>query len=225
MADFDPAVCEFEIKYTKDQLPIPVIHGIHLHSIYQPCKEAETFITQNQGILAEKNIVLFLGLGLGYHLTAASKALTQLYGEQGFTIGVVEPNPLTLENYYRFCNHDNQNVRIFCAKDPDELYLRSDFVNFLALGPKIIPHPASFNLYQDYFKKFMAYKASDALKAIDEVIQDEGLKTYFKNSAAADLASFYQQLKTKNLQNLDYFAVAFEALTTTSPEDATWATR
>jgi hypothetical protein len=225
MADFDPQVCEFEIKYTKDQLPVPVIHGIHLHSIYQPRKEAESFIAQNQGILAEKNIILFLGLGLGYHITAASAALTKLYGEQGYTIGVIEPNPLTLENYYRFCNQDNQNLRIFCAKDPDELYLRSDFVNFLALGPKIIPHPASFNLYQDYFKKFMAYKASDNLTAIEAVIHDQNLQAYFKKSEAANLAQFYQQLKTKNLQNLDYFVLAFAALTSSASEEATWATR
>jgi hypothetical protein len=225
MADFDPQVCEFEIKYTKDQLPVPVIHGIHLHSIYQPRKEAETFIAQNQGILAEKNIVLFLGLGLGYHLTAASSVLTKLYGENGYTIGVVEPNPLTLENYYRFCNHDNQNVRIFCATDPDELYLRSDFVNFLALGPKIIPHPASFNLYQDYFKKFMAYKASEDLTAIEQVIQDPDLKKYYQNTGASNLANFHEMLKTKNLQNLDYFAVAFKALTSPAPEEASWATR
>ncbi len=225
MADFDPQMCEFEIKYTKDQLPVPVIHGIHLHSIYQPRKEAEAFIAQNQGIFAEKNIILFLGLGLGYHITAASAALTKLYGEQGYTIGVIEPNPLTLENYYRFCNNDNQNLRIFCANDPDELYLRSDFVNFLALGPKIIPHPASFNLYQDYFKKFMAYKASDALSAIEQVIHDQTLQAYFKKSDAANLAEFYQQLKTKNLQNLDYFVLAFAALTRPASEEATWATR
>lgn len=222
MADFDPNVCDFEIKYTKDQLPIPVVHGIHLHSIYQPRKEAETFIAQNQGTLAEKNIILFLGLGLGYHLAAAIPVLEQLYG-QDYLLGVIEPNQLTLENYYRFCPQDNQNIRIFCAAVPDELYLRSDFVNFLALGPKIIPHPASFNLYQDYFKKFMAYKAGTSLAEITQVVADTNLQAHLQKSSASDLQHFVQELQQKSLQDLDYFFQAFAALTTAPDEEKSWA--
>ncbi|MBP5296028.1 MAG: hypothetical protein J6Y94_01700 [Bacteriovoracaceae bacterium] len=225
MMDFDPNVCEFEIKYTKDQLPIPVVHGIHLHSIYQPRKEAETFIAQNQGTLAEKNVILFLGLGLGYHLNAAIPVLEKLYGPQGFLLGVIEPNHLTLENYYRFSPSDNQNLRIFCAAQPEELYLRSDFVNFLALGPKIIPHPASFNLYQDYFKKFMAFKASEALADIAQVVSDPGLQAYLQKSSAPDLKQFMQELDHQTLQDLDYFTLAFQALTASSSEEKSWANR
>jgi len=224
MTDFDPNVCDFEIKYTKDQLPIPVVHGIHLHSIYQPRKEAETFIAQNQGTFAEKNTILFLGLGLGYHLAAAIPVLEKLYGPNGYLLGVIEPNQLTLENYYRFCPQDNQNIRIFCAVQPEELYLRSDFVNFLALGPKIIPHPASFNLYQDYFKKFMAYKASNTLADITQVITDPVLKDYLQKSSAPDLAQCRAELNHKSLQDLDFFLWAFAALTTVA-EEKSWPNR
>ncbi|MEI8346869.1 MAG: hypothetical protein WCG27_05350, partial [Pseudomonadota bacterium] len=61
-------VSTFEIKYSKTNHPIPVINGVHLHSVYNPIKEAETFISKQEKILKEKNHILFLGLGFGHHI-------------------------------------------------------------------------------------------------------------------------------------------------------------
>ena len=46
-----------EVKQSKTNLPVPVINGIHLHSIYNPEREAENF---GQNKLSElKKIIMF----------------------------------------------------------------------------------------------------------------------------------------------------------------------
>jgi hypothetical protein len=36
---------QYEIKTSRNGLTVPVVNGIHLHSIYNPIKEAEAFAT------------------------------------------------------------------------------------------------------------------------------------------------------------------------------------
>ena len=37
----------YEIKTSRTEQKIPVVNGVHLHSIYNPFKEAEALIEQN----------------------------------------------------------------------------------------------------------------------------------------------------------------------------------
>ena len=45
--------CEF--KVSRNGLTVPVVRGVHLHSIYNPMKEAEAFAQGYEDILEEKN--------------------------------------------------------------------------------------------------------------------------------------------------------------------------
>ena len=57
-----------EIKFSKTGLPIPLVNGTHLHSNYNPEREAEGFVTQNDDIISKSSRVLLFGLGFGYHI-------------------------------------------------------------------------------------------------------------------------------------------------------------
>ena len=69
-ADNKPIInkSKIEVKKSKVETPVPVVDGIHLHSIYNPAKEAETFIGKYNENLSKQNSVLVLGLGFGYHV-------------------------------------------------------------------------------------------------------------------------------------------------------------
>ena len=36
----------FQIKQSKNNLPIPIVNGVHLHSSYDPVKEAKKMISK-----------------------------------------------------------------------------------------------------------------------------------------------------------------------------------
>ena len=106
----------FEIKVSKTGKPIPVIDGIHLHSAYDPIKEASKFIDGHLKSLRENNNVLVFGLGLGYHLEAIEKSCREIWGNN-FQVMVIEPNANTYREFNLIRPVELTNTTIRCHED------------------------------------------------------------------------------------------------------------
>lgn len=169
----------YEIKTAKTGEKIPVVNEVHLHSIYNPQKEAEAIASKHINGIKEKKNILVLGLGFGYHVTEIVKQAKQFHNNN-FKIIVIEPN-LKVTNDARELNLvDEDDVIIYAGEDVPSLYQDSELVDFLTSKPTVIAHPSSFSLYQEYFKQFLGHEAKSDRETTLGVIQEEGFYNYLR---------------------------------------------
>jgi hypothetical protein len=173
----DSVVKSYVIKTSKSGHKIPVINDVHIHSIYNPLKEAENFISANEKLLKSNNSVLLLGLGFGYHLNLIAKVLRQ-HHKTNYKIVVIEPFSKIVEDCKKYTNTDFSNVEVYSEGPIDEIYKNNKVIHFLTNRPSVLAHPASFNLYKDYFKHFLTYKAPNAIKDYINTIHSSDLRHY-----------------------------------------------
>lgn len=169
----------YSIKTTKSGLKVPVVNDVHLHSIYDPEREASIFIDAQRNQIKLKNEFLVLGLGFGYHV----KELIKVAREMGkpFKIVVIEPNDQVAQDCLSEGYISENEVYICSGKSAREFYQNRDLVHFLLKKPAIINHAASFNLYQDYFRELLAYEADQATGHSIENTQSLELKEYLSS--------------------------------------------
>ena len=191
----------FEIKESRTQKYIPVIEGVHLHSSYNPEKEAKTFVEKyrDEGLKKSSN-VLVLGMGFGYHLKALYDIGCRLH--ENFNIQVIEPNKTTYNEFQKHkpVNLENTNIQFFVGVEIEELFHNISFVNFLVDKPLVIAHPASFNLYGEYFRKFLSYRSSNHIGHYKNHIQSNRLREYLFENTAQDSNKTLNQFIGKYLQ-------------------------
>ena len=189
-----PSISSYEIKTSKTGLQVPVVDDIHLHSIYDPVKEAEGFIKKNQQTLTKNNNILFLGMGFGYHIDLACKILHKLH--QGhYSVLVVEPNKKTARDCFKLRKNKETNVITFIGESIESLYLDRSFISFLLKRPSIISHPASFNLYKDYFEQFLTYHSPRSVGDIIKVVSNREIRDFLEGIGSGQTLSEY----TKNI--------------------------
>ncbi|MBI2521503.1 MAG: hypothetical protein HYV97_13885 [Bdellovibrio sp.] len=156
-----------QIAYSRSNLPVPIWRGVQLHSIYDPIKEAENFITSAFAPLREKKNLLIFGLGFGYHIASLLKKLN----EEGLqtTVMVIEPEE---EIYRKFLEIIGPgSFKIIAGKSVRDLYRDQNFIDFLCKKPGIIRHPASFNLHVEYFKELLSYRATNTVAELREICE------------------------------------------------------
>lgn len=167
----------YEIKTAKTGQKVPVVDGVHLHSIYNPERETETIIEQYKNSMNSNPNILVLGLGFGYHINAIKKYMEST-SHKDFNIYIIEPN----EQVYRDADSHNpiesRNIKVFCGSDVHELYSDKEMISFLLKKPVIIPHAPSFSLYKDFFKNYLSYKAPTKLEDINIKVESEALSLY-----------------------------------------------
>jgi len=155
---------QIEIKISKNGHKVPLLKGIHLHSIYDPIKEAEALIHRFDESIKEKKYFLILGLGFGYHIKALINKLHTM-GDSDFKIIVIEPNKSLVD-----CFQDNfpaiENVTIFQAEQVSEIYAQRKVVDFLCHLPLVLAHPASLNLHDHYFKSFLSFSSDNSVGSV-----------------------------------------------------------
>lgn len=200
-----PYVHSYEIESTKSGLKIPVINGIHLHSIYDPEKEAKDLIQENLGMLCQKKAILVFGLGLGYHLKELVGFLKNQWGND-FLIAVIEPLEQTVTECEKLGLLPPENVLIFSGMEISELYANQAFTEFLLKKPGILPHPPSLSFFNDYFKDLMLQRAKKKLKNTVDLIENPEIKKYLSAfSGDLSLDSFFSgQLAHKTPLNSPY---------------------
>lgn len=170
-----------EIKNSKTDLPVPVINGVHLHSIYNPEREAEGFITASEEQLKKGNRILVFGLGMGYHLAKLESRLKSLY-QNDYQVFVIEPNRDLVSKWKELRpNILSPQIKVVNKDDVKGYYQDKELVEFLATRPTILPHPASFQLNETFFKTFMTYHYPTAIKESVPFINNVEFKNYLDN--------------------------------------------
>ena len=215
-----PIISSYEVKNSRAEQKVPVVNGVHLHSIYNPSKEAENLINSSLDSLKNKNEILILGLGFGYHVNLAIEKLVELHGNQ-YKIIVIEPNHQVYEDCLSLNLLNKKNVLVYSGFTAQELYRDLDLIHFLLRKPAVIAHPASFNLYQEYFKTFLTFEAPTQLEEISNFINVDEIKNYLVKfeSQITFTEAIYNQLPQKlEFSGMDFLAMALVEMTKGSLE-------
>jgi len=217
-----PVISSYEIKTSRTEQKVPVVNGVHLHSIYNPFKEAENLIDANIEALNGKNEVLILGLGFGYHVNYAIEKLMEIHGNN-FKVIVIEPNNQVHQDCLNLDLLNKKNVLVYSGFTANELYSDLDLIHFLLKKPAMIAHPASFNLYQMYFKNFLTFEAPVKLEDIVKFTEIAEVRKYL-NTFEGTLnfeEAFYGELPRKSqFSSMDFLAMALVEMTQKSLEQS-----
>ena len=153
-------------------MPIPIVNEVHLHSMYNPVKEATTFVKKYKSAINKKNHYLIFGLGFAYHINQLLSTI-----EKKVKIIVIEPNyRIARECLKRKLLKNADKITIFKGMEIEELYREKKLIDFMVQAPSILAHIASYNLYLDYFVAFMNYRASTNINKISADIKDRKVK-------------------------------------------------
>jgi hypothetical protein len=166
----------YELTTSRNGLTVPVIKGVHLHSVYNPSKEAEAFAKGFQESINKKSNILVLGLGFGYHIEEIAKIASKAHEE--YRIWVIEPNERLVEDFKKKRNFEDTNITIVCMSDINDLYEQKSFIDLLVHKPCIIKHDASFNLEKEYFKKLLTYTAPEQISNYIHLIDNQQYSDY-----------------------------------------------
>ncbi len=215
-----PKIQSYEVKKSRTEQNVPVVNGVHLHSIYNPFKEAQSLVEKYADQLNAKNEVLILGLGFAYHVNEIINYMKQVHGDK-FKIVVVEPNPQIYHDCLNLELLNKKNVLVYSGYKASELYSDVDLIHFLLRKPAVVPHPPSFNLYQDYFKEVLTFEAPKKIGDILEFITSVELKKYL--SELEDHENFDQFLfndlpSRTYLNDKDFLCMALSEMTKTARE-------
>ncbi len=176
---------DVNIIEAKTKEKIPVVSGVHLHSVYNPTKEALTLLDNNKDKIEKKTSVLVLGLGFAYHVNALYDYLKSMH--KSFELVVIEPNNnTTIACVENDLIKAQEGLVIYSGKKIENLYKNEKFVNFLLRKPCIVQHAPSFNLYIDYFQSFLTYKAPQSVHDVFSELADKELKSYFSHMHESD---------------------------------------
>jgi hypothetical protein len=206
---------QYEIKTSRNGLTVPVVNGIHLHSIYNPIKEAEAFATSFKDTLKENNNILVLGLGFGYHIEEIAKSLSSMH--ENYSIVILESNQELVQEFNKKRNFEDKNIRIFSCNPGkvDCLFVDLEFISFLRVKPSIIKHDPSFNLEKKFFMEFLKYKAPTEISEYFDLLTSP-LKEYFSNSMdeGTTVQEHIQSIKTQKgiTHQYDFGLLAFETI-------------
>lgn len=203
-----------EIKSSKTNLCVPVINGIHLHSIYDPLKEAENMANQNFASYENKSNILILGLGMGHHVLAIYNQAILKHPQ--CEIVVLEP----LKELEHLCKENNteiinDKITILAGYSCDELYRNKFIIDYLLLKPAIIFHAPSFNMHKKYFTDFLKYNAPTRINQLISYFDNEEIKDYFtKISNELSISDYISKsLPTKNkFEKLDFLMMAYQEI-------------
>lgn len=203
----------FEVKTSKSGLEVPVVNDVHLHSSYDPLKEANTLVDKYRETLKNNNKVLIFGLGFGYHIEIIISVLKRYH--KNYEVFVIEPVHKVFEGCRRLKRINDNNVSIYAGHKIETLYSDVNLVNFLSLKPVIIGHPASMNLHSKYFKDFMSFEASEYIVNVSNTVESLDIKRSFeKFKPGGKYDDFIADLRKRRgkFHKSDYLILAVEEM-------------
>lgn len=215
-----PKIQNYEVKDSRTEQKVPVVNGVHLHSIYNPFKEAQALIEKYADQLNQKNEVLILGLGFAYHVNEIINYMSQVHGDN-FRIVIIEPNAQIYHDCLNLELLNKKNVLVYSGFLPQELYADIDLIHFLLRKPAVVPHPPSFNLYQEYFKEILTYEAPKKIASIQEFITTKEVKKYLEqleDHETMDTFLFSDLPQRTELKGMDFLCMALFEMTKTAKD-------
>ena len=146
--------------------------------------------------------------------------MLQFHGDN-FKIIIVEPNLQVYADCTASHLTSDKNISIYAGLTPSELYSDLELIHFLLKKPTIIAHPASFNLYQDYFKKVLTFEAPEKITDVMGFVGNIEVKKYLSrfNLDSTFEEVLYTQIPSKPLfDEIDFLAMALVEMTKRSHE-------
>ncbi len=202
------------IKMSKTDQPVPVVNGIHLHSIYSPEREADGFISANESSLQSESKILVFGLGFGYHVLKLEARLKAIYSDD-YQIFVIEPSK---ELYLKWKDLRpttfSPKVKVVQFDDVIEFFKDRELVEFLSCKPHVLPHPASFQLKETFYKSFMSFHYPTTISESLYFIESEQYSNYLSSAPKEESTEeLFKRVKGKNfLQKHDFLTLALSEI-------------
>ncbi len=190
---------------------ILLIDQVEMHSKFNPIQEAYDLALSLSDKLKSNPNILVLGLALGYHIQQLDFKMREYHKNPN--IFIVEPNEEVVHLAQKSHIIPNNHITIFSGRDIEKYYQHALFVEFLNQKPLIVPHKPTINLEADFFKRFLAYKASNKINKIMPILNKE-LQEVFRHfpqhyTLANCLDEIYQQ---EELGRVDMQLLAFREL-------------
>jgi len=201
----------YKIEQSRTGLPVPVLNGVYLHSIYNPEKEAQALVEKYQESLNSKNHVLIFGLGFGYHVDEVLKQLKMNHDH--FEVVVVEPNTKLIEDFLATRPIDDERVQIINVEKPEEMYGQAIFIEFLMKKPCVVKHEASFSINKDFYLSLLSFKANTKIANFSNLLTDSAKKLIDSNTneSVKDYTnSIIASGRIKNQQ--EFLTLAFDSI-------------
>lgn len=182
---------------------ILLIGDIEMHSRFNPVQEAYEQTMNIEDKLEKHSRILVLGSGLGYHIQQLEFKMRAFHKDP--QIFVVEPNEEVANLAKQSHIIPQKHVTIFSGRDLDSYYQCTEFVEFLNDRPLIVPHKPTLNLENDFFKKFLSYKASNKIFKIHNIISPEIRHMFDDADSSATLNQFLDDINNKESLTIDDF--------------------
>ena len=201
----------------RKERPIPVVNEIYLHSLYDPVKEADAFVQNNKDKILDKNHFLILGLGFAYHVNRLIMELKKRQSNK-WGVAVIEPNRQIFDECTKRGLVDNEKrLVVFKGMEVEKLYAEKELIDFMMLKPVVLVHETSYNLYLDYYKNFLNYRADTGAKEVSLGVDSEKMKEYLFKHGGDDIFSLRESIKERSVLSLEemllgaFFGVCEEA--------------
>lgn len=207
---------KLNIKMSKTDQPIPVLDGVHLHSIYNPTREAEGFVSANEASFKNEPKILVFGLGFGYHIAKLEARLKALHGND-YQVFVIEPSQ-ELYNRWKDLRPTtfSPHVKVVQFKDVVEFFKDRELVEFLSAKPHVLPHPASFQLNETFYKNFMSFHYPTTVSESQHFVESKEYSDYLSEAPEGESTEdLFKRVKGKSfLQKNDFLTLALSEMVT-----------
>ena len=195
----------YQIKDSKTGLKIPVLNGTYIHSQYNPEGESDSTFNRYADKIKKNSNILILGLGYGYHI----KKIIEYFksNNKKYHIVAIEPSKEIARDCIALKQIDFQNINIYSHSLVNELFHIPSLVTFLLKKPLIIPHPTSFNLHRDYFRRYLTYKCTKKVSESEDIMTSEEARNYFILKSNKK-----QKQENEITTNFEFALMAFEQI-------------
>ncbi|MCT4642537.1 MAG: hypothetical protein N4A33_09610 [Bacteriovoracaceae bacterium] len=199
----------YELKKARNGDLVPIISGVHLHSIYNPVIEAKSQINQYQNAIIENNSFLILGLGFAYHIDEIIK----IAGDKKISIIVIEPNSQVINDFKRLKGL-RSDIKILNPKNTSELFENIEFVKFLKTKPAIIKHENSYSLYHDFFQGILKYQAPQLIQDFSRLVHNIDVKQHLKMYQNQSFDDVIEKITTQTgvTNNFEFALLAIDSI-------------
>jgi hypothetical protein len=209
-------ITSYDIKRSKSGLSVPIVNDIHLHSIYDPEKEAFNFVDRNFHLFANKSNLLILGIGFGYHIIELQKLLSEKKLKKN--IVVIDPCERLFKDAINLKLITGDEATYFIGEKIQTLYENEHLIRLLLDNPSVISHPSSFNLFRNYFSSFLSFKSTQQLSEGIKYLKNSHLMNYiskFTEANSVDEIIDNSILRKNSINHIfDYYLLAFNFMVT-----------
>lgn len=205
-----------EVMEAKNKQLTIRVGDIHLHSPYDPLKEAQSFISEIEKNKGLKRDCFVFGSGLGHHLNVLENKLQAKFLEN-YSLICIEP----IKEIYTSLEeskvlNESSLVKVIHHSDVRDYFDDSVILNQLKKNPTLIIHPASYQISKDFFNSFLQFSYPRTLNSCKQWIESEELYQALARSAGDSKLTIDESLskvKSKfNCEGMDFLLLTLNEM-------------